>query len=51
MPAIQPLEGLKLWTFARSPTWITAAFGDMAMVKMGMDPANTKCVYYQVSVT
>lgn len=51
VPAIQPLEGLKLWTFARSPTWITAAFGDMAMVKMGMDPANTKCVYYQVSVT
>ncbi|KAK0392925.1 hypothetical protein NLU13_2419 [Sarocladium strictum] len=42
IPAIQRLEGLKLWTFVRSPTWISAAFGDIAMVKMGMDPADIK---------
>ncbi|KAH8646424.1 hypothetical protein BGZ61DRAFT_376866 [Ilyonectria robusta] len=51
VPAIQPLEGLKLWTFARSPTWITAAFGDMAMVKLGMDPTNTKWTEEQIHAT
>ncbi|KAH6985392.1 hypothetical protein EDB80DRAFT_821927 [Ilyonectria destructans] len=51
VPAIQPLEGLKLWTFARSPTWITAAFGDMAMVKLGMDSPNTKWTKEQVDAT
>ncbi|EWG38643.1 hypothetical protein FVEG_01817 [Fusarium verticillioides 7600] len=42
LPAIQPLEGIKVTCFARSPTWIVPAFGDTAMQKLGMDPSETK---------
>ncbi|KAK7417255.1 hypothetical protein QQX98_004689 [Neonectria punicea] len=42
VPKIQPLEGLKLSCFARSPTWITSSFGDKAMLRLGMDPRDTK---------
>ncbi|KAK2128014.1 hypothetical protein NOF04DRAFT_1184020 [Fusarium oxysporum II5] len=42
VPAIQPLEGIKVSCFARSPTWIIPAFGDAAMQKLGMDPSETK---------
>ncbi|KAF5551581.1 monooxygenase [Fusarium phyllophilum] len=42
VPAIQPLEGIKVTCFARSPTWIIPAFGDSAMQKLGMDPSQTK---------
>ncbi|KAG7412186.1 FAD-binding monooxygenase moxY [Fusarium oxysporum f. sp. rapae] len=42
VPAIQPLEGIKVSCFARSPTWIIPAFGDTAMQKLGMDPSETK---------
>ncbi|KAM5347635.1 hypothetical protein ACJ41O_007459 [Fusarium nematophilum] len=38
VPAIQPLEGVKLFCFARSSTWVIPSFGDMAMTKLGMDP-------------
>lgn len=43
VPAIQPLQGLKLWCFARSPNWIIPSFGDAAMEIMGMDPKQTRC--------
>ncbi|KAI7762429.1 hypothetical protein ACKAV7_009438 [Fusarium commune] len=42
LPAIQPLEGISVTCFARSPTWIIPAFGDTAMQKLGMDPSQTK---------
>ncbi|EWY88032.1 hypothetical protein FOYG_09394 [Fusarium oxysporum NRRL 32931] len=42
VPAIQPLEGIKVSCFARSPTWIIPSFGDAAMQKLGMDPSETK---------
>ncbi|KAH8664921.1 hypothetical protein BGZ61DRAFT_367206 [Ilyonectria robusta] len=48
VPAIQPLEGLKLSCFARSPTWIASSFGDRVMVKLGMDPKNSKCTEEQI---
>ncbi|PNH31320.1 hypothetical protein VD0002_g6237 [Verticillium dahliae] len=38
VPAIQKLDGIKVWNFARSPTWVSTSFGDLAMTKMGMDP-------------
>ncbi|KAJ3542224.1 hypothetical protein NM208_g4218 [Fusarium decemcellulare] len=31
VPAIQKLEGIKVWNFARSPTWVSTSFGDAAM--------------------
>ncbi|KAM0276426.1 hypothetical protein ACHAQH_006778 [Verticillium albo-atrum] len=42
VPTIQKLEGIKVWNFARSPTWVSTSFGDAAMMKMGMDPKMTK---------
>ncbi|KAM5366608.1 hypothetical protein BFJ63_vAg9068 [Fusarium oxysporum f. sp. narcissi] len=42
VPAIQPLEGIKVSCFARSPTWIIPSFGDAAMQKLGMNPSETK---------
>ncbi|CRK16657.1 hypothetical protein BN1708_002913 [Verticillium longisporum] len=38
VPAIQKLDGIKVWNLARSPTWVSTSFGDLAMTKMGMDP-------------
>ncbi|KAH7139734.1 hypothetical protein B0J13DRAFT_596754 [Dactylonectria estremocensis] len=43
VPSLQSLEGTNLWCFARSPTWISRAFGDSAMQKLGMDPRDTQC--------
>ncbi|OIW29099.1 FAD/NAD(P)-binding domain-containing protein [Coniochaeta ligniaria NRRL 30616] len=37
VPKVRALEGVKLWSFARSPTWIAAKFGDNAMTKLGLD--------------
>lgn len=31
-------------TFMRSPTWISAAFGDAAMVALGLDPDDIICL-------
>ncbi|KAH7143503.1 hypothetical protein EDB81DRAFT_947590 [Dactylonectria macrodidyma] len=42
VPAIQKLEGIKVWNFARSPTWVSTSFGDAAMVKLGLDPKETQ---------
>ncbi|KAF4946367.1 hypothetical protein FSARC_14211 [Fusarium sarcochroum] len=42
VPSLQCLEGTQLWCFARSPTWIAASFGDMAMRKIGRDPKDTQ---------
>lgn len=41
VPRLQPLEGIKLSVFMRSPTWISGAFGDAAMISLGLDPNNT----------
>ncbi|KAH6995475.1 hypothetical protein BKA56DRAFT_473041 [Ilyonectria sp. MPI-CAGE-AT-0026] len=41
VPTIQKLDGIKVWNFARSPTWVSTAFGDAAMTKLGMDPKET----------
>ncbi|KAG5765928.1 hypothetical protein H9Q72_006007 [Fusarium xylarioides] len=49
VPAIQPLEGIKVTCFARSPTWIIPAFGDSAMQKLRMDPSQTKCKFLDKS--
>ncbi|EON97799.1 putative wd domain-containing protein [Phaeoacremonium minimum UCRPA7] len=38
VPSLQKLEGISMTTFMRSPTWISAAFGDAAMVALGLDP-------------
>ncbi|KAF5598955.1 sterigmatocystin biosynthesis monooxygenase stcW [Fusarium pseudocircinatum] len=42
VPAIQPIEGISLSCFARSPTWIIPSFGEKAMERLGMDPTMTK---------
>ncbi|KAF4987339.1 hypothetical protein FDECE_15473 [Fusarium decemcellulare] len=42
VPAIQKVEGIKVWNFARSPTWVSTSFGDAAMVKLGLDPKETQ---------
>ncbi|KAH8714753.1 hypothetical protein BGZ61DRAFT_574819 [Ilyonectria robusta] len=42
VPAIQPLEGIKVWNFARSPTWVSNSFGDVAMAKLGREPGDNK---------
>jgi hypothetical protein len=49
VPAIQPLEGIKVSCFARSPTWIIPSFGDAAMQKLGMNPSETKCKFLDKS--
>ncbi|KAI3398294.1 hypothetical protein diail_9517 [Diaporthe ilicicola] len=38
VPSLQPVEGLSMTVFMRSPTWISGAFGDAAMVALGLDP-------------
>lgn len=42
VPKVRALEGVKLWSFARSPTWIAAKFGDHAMMKLGLDVHDTQ---------
>ncbi|KAJ9144222.1 FAD/NAD(P)-binding domain-containing protein [Pleurostoma richardsiae] len=42
VPKVRALEGVKLWSFARSPTWIAARFGDNAMMKLGLDVHDTQ---------
>ncbi|RSL84918.1 hypothetical protein CEP51_003643 [Fusarium floridanum] len=42
VPSIQPLEGIKVWNFARSPTWVSNSFGDIAMMKLGRQPGDSK---------
>lgn len=41
IPALQKVEGTELTCFMRSSTWISGAFGDQAMEKLGLDPKNT----------
>ncbi|KAL1852735.1 hypothetical protein VTK73DRAFT_9174 [Phialemonium thermophilum] len=41
IPNLQKIEGVKLTCFMRSPTWISPAFGDASMIKMGLDPKKT----------
>ncbi|KAL1841206.1 hypothetical protein VTJ49DRAFT_7327 [Mycothermus thermophilus] len=41
IPQLQKVEGASLICFMRSPTWISGTFGDAAMVKLGLDPADT----------
>lgn len=43
MPSLQPLEGIKLTVFMRSPTWISGAFGDAAMIALGLDTGDVRC--------
>lgn len=43
VPSLQPLEGIQMTVFMRSPTWISGAFGDAAMVALGLDPTDVKC--------
>ena len=43
VPSLQPVEGVSMTVFMRSPTWISSnAFGDAAMVALGLDPAGCK---------
>ncbi|KAH6691332.1 hypothetical protein F5X68DRAFT_252255 [Plectosphaerella plurivora] len=42
VPTIQKIQGIKVWNFARSPTWVSTSFGDIAMQKMGLDPKDTQ---------
>lgn len=43
VPSLQPLEGIQMTVFMRSPTWISGQFGDAAMVTLGLDPADVNC--------
>ena len=43
VPNVRKLDGVNMWCFARSPTWISPTFGDMAMMKLGLDPADSNC--------
>ena len=43
VPNVRKLDGVNMWCFARSPTWISPTFGDMAMMKLGLDPADSTC--------
>ena len=43
VPSLQPLEGIKMTVFMRSPTWISGAFGDAAMIALGLDPTDSTC--------
>lgn len=43
VPNLQPLEGIQMTVFMRSPTWISGAFGDAAMVALGLDPSDIQC--------
>lgn len=45
VPSLQPVEGISMTVFMRSPTWISGAFGDAAMIALGLDPNVTtrKC--------
>lgn len=43
VPSLQPLEGIQMTVFMRSPTWISGAFGDAAMVALGLDPNDIQC--------
>lgn len=40
VPTLQPLEGINMTVFMRSPTWISGSFGDAAMLALGMDPTD-----------
>lgn len=43
VPSLQPVEGVNMTVFMRSPTWISSnAFGDSAMVALGLDPDGCK---------
>lgn len=43
VPNLQPLEGIKLTVFMRSPTWISGAFGDNAMMALGLETGDVRC--------
>lgn len=43
VPSLQPLEGIKMTVFMRSQTWISGAFGDAAMLALGLDPKEVNC--------
>lgn len=43
VPSLQPLEGINMRVFMRSPTWISGAFGDAVMTALGLDPATIEC--------
>lgn len=43
VPSLQPVEGVRMTVFMRSPTWISSnAFGDSAMTALGLDPEGCK---------
>ncbi|KAH6672644.1 hypothetical protein F5X68DRAFT_141085 [Plectosphaerella plurivora] len=42
VPTIQKMEGTKVWNFARSTTWVSTSFGEAAMIKLGLDPKETR---------
>lgn len=43
VPSLQPVEGVSMTVFMRSPTWISSnAFGDSAMAALGLDPEGRK---------
>lgn len=45
VPNLQPLEGIKMTVFMRSQTWISGAFGDAAMLALGLDPKEVNCEF------
>ena len=47
VPILKKLEGVTMTCFMRSPTWISAAFGDAAMVALGLDPNDIVCKYIE----
>lgn len=51
VPSLQPLDGIKMTVFMRSQTWISGAFGDAAMLALGLDPKEVNCEHYTDSST
>lgn len=43
VPSLQPLDGINMTVFMRSRTWISGAFGDAAMLALGLDPNDINC--------
>lgn len=45
VPKLQPLEGVQMTVFMRSPTWISGTFGHAAMTALGLDPNDVECEF------
>lgn len=43
VPQLQNIQGASLSCFVRSRTWISNPFGEMAMIRLGLDPKDFQC--------